>query len=238
MSVLILAVVTAVSVALTGFGGRIAEAASLKARAQLAADAAALAAVAESAPYGRGGHEVVARRYAEANGALLVECLCDDGATAVQVTVAVEGVHAQARAVINPELFLPAQTAVGAGALHPALEAAVNELIAASGGRVYIKSGLRSTGRQAELWAEALERYGSPEAADDWVAPPGHSMHERGLAVDLGGDIALAVRIVEQLNLPLWRPMSWEPWHFELQGSRGVGALAPDPPVRRRETPA
>jgi D-alanyl-D-alanine carboxypeptidase-like protein/putative Flp pilus-assembly TadE/G-like protein len=221
MSVVLLAILSAVAIGLTAFAGHIAEAVSLKARAQTAADAAALAAVAESGPYGRGIHEVVARRYAGANGARLVKCLCDRGATAVQVEVAVEGVEASARAVINPELFMPAQTTIGAGALHPALEAAVNELIAASGGRVYIKSGLRSTTRQAELWAEALERYGSPEAADDWVAPPGHSMHERGLAVDLGGDIALAVRLVEELGLPLWRPMSWEPWHFELKGSRG-----------------
>ncbi|MEA2485709.1 MAG: D-alanyl-D-alanine carboxypeptidase, partial [Actinomycetota bacterium] len=59
------------------------------------------------------------------------------------------------------------------------------------------------------------------EAADDWVAPPGGSMHERGLAVDLGGDLQLAVRIVAQLHLPLWRPLMNEPWHFELIGSRG-----------------
>jgi D-alanyl-D-alanine carboxypeptidase len=221
VSLLLVSAVTALAVGLTSFAGHLAEAASLKARAQLAADAAALAAVAESAPYGRDLHELVARRYAEANGARLVECVCGDGVTAVQVTVAIDDVQARARAVINPELFLPAQATAGATALHPALEAAVNELIAASGGRVYVESGVRSTGRQAELWAQALERYGSPEAADDWVAPPGHSMHERGLAVDLGGDIALAVRLVKELGLPLWRPMSWEPWHFELVGSRG-----------------
>jgi LAS superfamily LD-carboxypeptidase LdcB len=61
-----------------------------------------------------------------------------------------------------------------------------------------------------------VARYGDPEVADDWVARPGTSAHERGLAVDLGGDIALAVRLVERLDLPLSRPMAHEPWHFEL----------------------
>ncbi len=73
---------------------------------------------------------------------------------------------------------------------------------------------------QAMLWADALRRYGTAEVADDWVAPPGHSMHERGLAVDLAGDMSLAVRLIDELGLPLWRPMQHEPWHFELLGSR------------------
>jgi LAS superfamily LD-carboxypeptidase LdcB len=97
----------------------------------------------------------------------------------------------------------------------------VDRLIAASNGRVYLESGIRSTGRQTELWNEALAKYGDPEIADNWVARPSTSNHESGLAVDLGGDLGLAVRLVDDLGLPLWRPMSWEPWHFELTGSRG-----------------
>jgi hypothetical protein len=105
--------------------------------------------------------------------------------------------------------------------LHPALAQAVNTLISASGGRIWIVSGYRDTARQYQLWLRALEKYGDPEVADNWVAPPGGSYHERGLAVDLGGDLNLAVQLVQELNLPLWRPMSWEDWHFELAGSRG-----------------
>jgi hypothetical protein len=105
--------------------------------------------------------------------------------------------------------------------LHPALAEAVGRLIAAAQGRVWIVSGYRDSARQYELWVQALQKYGDPEVADNWVAPPGSSYHERGLAVDLGGDTALAARLVEELGLPLWRPMSWEPWHFELAGSRG-----------------
>lgn len=115
----------------------------------------------------------------------------------------------------------PAGFAPVPGGLHPAMAEAVSVLISAAEGRVWVNSGYRSTAHQAVLWQGALEKYGDPEVADNWVAPPGHSMHERGLAVDLGGDLALAARLVEQLGLPLWRPMSWEPWHWELSGSRG-----------------
>lgn len=221
MTPTLVAVACALVVVLGAFFADLANASSTKARAQLAADAAALAAVAESAPYGRDMHEEVARRYAEANGARLVKCLCADGATAVQVTAGIESVTASARAVLDPTAFAPAATGLGAEGLNPVLSAAVDELISASQGRVYLVSGLRSTDHQAVLWAEALEQYGSPELADDWVAPPGHSMHERGLAVDLGGDLTLAVQLVDELDLPLWRPMTWEPWHFEVIGFRG-----------------
>ncbi len=195
-----------------------AEVATLKARAQAAADASALAAVAESTPIGRNLQTDVARTYAERNGAELLECVCDPGSTAVQVRVSIEGVEATARAVLDPALLSPL---AGVEGLAPEMQIAIDRLLQASGGRVTLVSGFRSTERQAELWNQALAVYGSAEAADDWVAPPGHSMHERGLAADLGGDLGLAVTLVEELGLPLWRPMSWEPWHFELVGSRG-----------------
>ena len=208
----------ALSVLSAVFLGHLGEAAALDSRAQAAADAAALAAVAESGPYGSGAPERVAEAYARMNGGEIVECRCAPGATAVQVAVEVDGALARARAVIDPEAFAP--VALGSG-LHPRLEAAVNRLVAASGGRISVTSGARSRAEQQRLWQEALAKYGSAEAADDWVAPPGHSMHEKGLAVDLGGDLALAAELVDRLDLPLWRPMDHEPWHFELIGSRG-----------------
>ncbi len=195
-----------------------AEIATLRARAQAAADAAALAAVAESSPIGRNLQTQVARTYAERNGAELLECICDAGSTAVQVRVSVEGVEAVARAVIDPAALSPL---AGVEGLAPEMQIAIDRLLEASGGRVTLVSGYRSTERQAELWNQALIVYGSAEAADDWVAPPGHSMHEKGLAADLGGDLGLAVALVQQLRLPLWRPLGNEPWHFELVGSRG-----------------
>ena len=202
------------------FLGDLGAATSQRSRAQAAADAAALAAVAESGPYGRGQPERIAGIYAQRNGGRVIECRCATGATAVQVTVSVDGVSASSRAVLDPEALAPALFGSESGHLHPLLADAVNELLAASQGSIAVSSGARSTGEQARLWAEALQKYGSAEEADNWVAPPGHSMHERGLAVDLSGDIDLALRLIEQRDLPLWRPMDHEPWHFELIGSR------------------
>lgn len=48
-----------------------------------------------------------------------------------------------------------------------------------------ITSGFRTTERQAQLWAEALKKYGSAEIARKYVAPPGKSNHEKGDAVDI-----------------------------------------------------
>ena len=195
-------------------------ASAVRVRAQSAADAAALAAVAESGPYGGGDPEIAATEYSRLNGARLVACACSSGATAMQVEVMIGEVSARARAVIEPELLEPAADMFAATGLDPRFRAAVEQLVAASAGRVHVVSGYRSLREQQVLWTRALQQYGSAEAADDWVAPPGHSMHERGLAVDLGGDLALAAALVERLNLPLWRPLAHEPHHFELVGSR------------------
>jgi hypothetical protein len=188
-------------------------------RAQTAADAAALAAVAESTPYGSGDPRAAAERFAALNDAVLVRCLCEPAATAVQVTVAVDTVLAHARAVFEPGSVLPASLSASTEGLHPLLAASVDKLLAHAGGAVGLVSGYRSSSEQAQLWREALARFGDPEVADDWVAQPGTSMHERGLAVDLGGDTELAAYLVDELDLPLWRPLANEPWHFELRSA-------------------
>lgn len=190
------------------------------AHAQLAADATALAAVAEMGPGGSGQPEPTARRYAALNHARLVRCTCVPGAGAVQVTVAVDGVLARARAEIELSLLGSAQIFAGVSGLQPEMRAAVSELIEAGRGSVRVISGLRSEAEQSVLWADALATYGDPEIADDWVARPGHSMHERGLAVDLGGDLALARRLIVELGLPLRQPLPHEPGHYELDQSR------------------
>lgn len=194
-----------------------------RARAQTAADAAALAAVFESGPYGSADPRQRAREYARHNDARLIDCDCVQGATEMEVEVELDGFTARARAVIELDKLAPAPMSLPGSttALQPAMKLAVDRLIKASNGRVHLVSSTRSTARQTELWHEALERYGDPEIADNWVARPGTSNHEKGLAVDLGGDLRVAVRLVSELGLPLWRPMSWEPWHFELTGSRG-----------------
>lgn len=188
-------------------------------RAQTAADAAALAAIAESSLAGSGAHESAAARFAELNGAELVSCDCPSGAIAVQVEVARDGVTARARAALDPSRMAPLVGTAGSG-LDPRLARALDQLLDATQGRVRLVSGYRSTQRQTMLWNRALARYGSAELADDWVAPPGRSMHEAGLAVDLGGDLDLASRAIAELGLPLYRPLPHEPWHFELVGTR------------------
>ena len=210
---MLLAVATAAGIGTVGL------AATTDARAQVAADAAALAAVAESAPHGGGQPHVQAERFAEANGAVLIECVCPPGELAAQVKVAIGDLAASARAVLDPSLIRSgvAGTTVG---LDPVLASAVERLIAASGGLVHVVSGYRGPDEQRRLWAEALSVYGSAEEADDWVARPGTSLHEKGLAVDLGGDLLHAARLVDSLGLPLVRPLENELWHYELASSR------------------
>ena len=213
MTILVAGVSVLLALVLSGFVVSVGGVAADRARAQLAADAAALAAVAESATYGHGDPETAARDFARINGARLVNCLCAAGATASQVTVAVGDVEARARAVFDPSRVAPVASAEG---MHPVLASSLERLLAAADGVVSVVSGHRSSAEQASLWAEALETYGTAEAADDWVAKPGTSMHELGLAVDLGGDVERAARIVAELGLPLHRPLPNEPWHFEL----------------------
>lgn len=80
----------------------------LRARAQAAADAAALSAAWESVPGAAAQPHEQAAAFARANGAEVVECLCDPGATAMQVTVRLGDAEARARAVFDPELLRPA----------------------------------------------------------------------------------------------------------------------------------
>ena len=86
-----------------------------------------------------------------------------------------------------------------------------------------IMSAYRSPERQAQLWEEALAKYGSPEAARKWVAPPGNSKHNHGQAVDLRflGDEAKNWVHANAAQYGLHFPMSHEPWHIEPIGSRG-----------------
>jgi hypothetical protein len=98
-----------------------------------------------------------------------------------------------------------------------------------------IYSGYRSRERQEQLWASALKRYGSAQAARRWVAPPGHSQHNEGKAVDLsynGQSLNHAPReVVEWVHqnarkYGLYFPMKHEPWHVEPMGTRGTAQFS------------
>jgi LAS superfamily LD-carboxypeptidase LdcB len=91
-----------------------------------------------------------------------------------------------------------------------------------------VVSGFRSIAHQTRLWKAALEKYGSPEAARVWVAPPGHSAHHTGRAIDfhLGRPVAKEhSRALRRTAAYRWlvcnasrfgfTPYAVEPWHWE-----------------------
>jgi hypothetical protein len=92
-----------------------------------------------------------------------------------------------------------------------------------------IHSAFRPAWYQQKLWDNALKKYGSPEAARKWVAPPGRSMHQSGLAMDLSytrGEGAQVRANAGRFGLKF--PMSWEPWHIEDSSTRGGGPTPAD----------
>lgn len=120
--------------------------------------------------------------------------------------------------------------------LNPDFSSALSNMLAAAEqelgkNSLSITSAYRSPEKQAELYKAALKKYGSEKAARKWVAPPGKSMHNKGMAVDFG---AAGGGLLRDANSPqaqwlkknasrfgLAVPMSWEPWQVELAGARG-----------------
>jgi len=105
----------------------------------------------------------------------------------------------------------------------------------AAGIPLQITSAYRSPEVQARLYENALKKYGSPQAARKWVAPPGRSQHNHGTAVDF----AVNGSLLRDANDPAAQwiksnaaqygldvPMSWEPWQVEMAGARGQPKMA------------
>lgn len=91
------------------------------------------------------------------------------------------------------------------------------------GGKLVINEGWRSYDRQMLYWKQAKKSYGGWDGARTWVAPPGCSNHNRGLAADFQqrtyGEkrgVAIAHEIAWRFGLVF--PMGHEPWHVELGG--------------------
>src|SRR5438067_10285242 len=152
--------------------GRIGQAAVERAHARTAADAAALAGAADG--------EASARELAAANGARVLSY--DEDGPEAEVRVAVGRAEASARARRDGDddggEGGPGAGAGDAGGLAPAMRAALARAEQLLGGSIPITSGYRSTAHQAELY-RSRARNPFP------VAPPGTSMHERGLAIDV-----------------------------------------------------
>lgn len=141
--------------------------------------------------------------------------------------------------VANDNIAVAASRSLGVGSdavaggriagLNDSFRSSLGQMIAdakAAGFDIDINSGFRSVARQRELWDAALMKYGSPEAARKWVAPPVRSMHNFGMAADLGYDSPGAVDWAHRnagrygLNFPL----SNENWHIEPVGARAEAA--------------
>lgn len=91
-----------------------------------------------------------------------------------------------------------------------------------------ITSSYRSNERQAQLFADAVAKYGSEEAASRWVARPGQSNHGFGRAADLR--MSPATRDWVRTNASTYGlhfPLAHEPWHIEpISARRGRNAAA------------
>jgi LAS superfamily LD-carboxypeptidase LdcB len=98
------------------------------------------------------------------------------------------------------------------------------------GHSIRLYSGYRSPERQKELYANAVKKYGSPEAARKWVAPPGRSRHNFGIAADLDFASGEARQWAHQnaRRFGMHFRMGHEPWHIEpinaSSGNRSVAA--------------
>lgn len=114
--------------------------------------------------------------------------------------------------------------------LNPELASRLAAMLADAPGGISIKSGYRSVERQQQLWDEALRKYGDPEIADNWVARPGKSRHNHGLAVDLAyaDDAAKAWVHENARRYGLTFPLSWEDWHIQMipDGQGGATPVA------------
>lgn len=116
-------------------------------------------------------------------------------------------------------------------ALHPIL---ANRFEAArisaevAGVTLYITSGFRDESRQAQLYAEAVKRYGSETEAAKWVLPADSSHHPDGLAIDVnypGGRSGALWLEQNGSRFGLCRVYGNEWWHFE--GVIGPGESCP-----------
>ena len=121
---------------------------------------------------------------------------------------------------------LPAGTSVfddgapGVAKLDPALLGALRRAAsdaAGDGVAFVVDSGWRSPAYQAQLFQEAVAKYGSTQEAARWVATPTTSAHVSGDAVDIGPREAAAWLSEHGAGYGLCQIYDNEPWHYELR---------------------
>lgn len=110
-------------------------------------------------------------------------------------------------------------------ALSPKLRGRLKKAMAdakAAGVPIRINSGRRSRSKQARLFKEALQRYGSYQEAMRWVLPPDKSMHVLGKAVDIAPQAAMAWLGKNGWKYGICLRYDNEPWHFEALTAPGT----------------
>lgn len=192
-----------VALMLVLFGGacllvaRLGSAVVLRARAVAVADTAALAGAVDG--------KDAARRVAAANGGE-VERYERVGRSDVRVRVRLDRAGASARARPVESSSTSAGTV---GELAPVMRSALDRVARLLGRPVPVTSGYRSFAEQVALYAR---RSRSPYP----VAPPGRSMHERGLAVDVPSSfVPTLLGVARAAGLCRPYPKS-DPVHFEI----------------------
>lgn len=122
-------------------------------------------------------------------------------------------------------------TSGGSGKMHPTMQQRVDQLIAASGGKVGLGTGYRSKAAQETMFRSRYRKTSNPVDAEgkknwEWdgsywehvsgaqAAPPGRSMHEIGLAADLTGDMSWVTANAARFGLKHFESMG-EPWHVQ-----------------------
>jgi hypothetical protein len=179
--------------------GRIGGAATARAGARNAADAAALAGAAEG--------RAAAIALASANGAELLSY--EEIGLDTRVRVRLGMAEATGRARRTGDRGGSGTGTGSATGLAPAMKAALARAEQLLGQPVPITSGFRSTDAQAVLYAN---RATNPYP----VAPPGSSMHERGLAVDVPADfVPRLLEVAPRAGLCHPFPVD-DPIHFEV----------------------
>lgn len=100
--------------------------------------------------------------------------------------------------------------------VHQFFAERLSKLAAAYGKSVSVTSGYRSAAEQQQLINQW--RKNNPGASEaerrKWVADPGTSKHDLGLAADLSGWIK-QVPAATLAKYGIWKPLSNEDWHFE-----------------------
>jgi hypothetical protein len=98
--------------------------------------------------------------------------------------------------------------------LDPGMAEAVRQLNEAMGGTLQITSGYRS----AEYQAELCQRVDGP------CAPPGRSMHQYGMAIDVQNWQAARDALAANPDIAIcWLNIPNDAWHFSYQESRECG---------------